>query len=181
MGCVFVTVGTTRFEELVEVVDSDAVKAALVSRGYSELVVQYGKGEYQPCLTPYPGLKQSSYRYKPSLQEDFASADLVISHAGFGCLIESLGMGKAVLAVINTSLMDNHQVEIAAQLDRLGVRLLVLLSVLISNYFFLKHATMTQPNDLVMAISKTKFEDRVPLPKAVPEAYTAYIGKVLGV
>jgi beta-1,4-N-acetylglucosaminyltransferase len=122
-GVVFVTVGTTKFEELVKMVDSKEVKEALVQRGYDRLVVQFGKGEHVPCVEPFEGLEQESYRYKPSLKEDFEAASLVISHAGFGCLIESLNLGKAVLAVINTSLMDNHQVEIASQLERLQVSL----------------------------------------------------------
>lgn len=32
-----------------------------------------------------------SYRFKPTLQEDMARADLVISHAGAGSIMEALG------------------------------------------------------------------------------------------
>jgi UDP-N-acetylglucosamine transferase subunit ALG13 len=41
-GCVFVTVGTTSFDALIAVVDSDPFAQMLVKKGYSTLVVQYG-------------------------------------------------------------------------------------------------------------------------------------------
>ena len=40
---VFVTVGTTSFEALIEVVDSGPFAALLQEKGYNQLVVQYGE------------------------------------------------------------------------------------------------------------------------------------------
>ena len=45
---VFVTVGTTLFDALVRVVDSLEVKQELLKRGYTNLVIQMGRGSYTP-------------------------------------------------------------------------------------------------------------------------------------
>ena len=44
----FVTVGTTRFDALVRAVDDPAFEAALLSRGFTRLVVQAGAGGHAP-------------------------------------------------------------------------------------------------------------------------------------
>jgi beta-1,4-N-acetylglucosaminyltransferase len=45
---VFVTVGTTCFDALVMAVASPEVKKALLQKGYSNLVIQMGRGTYVP-------------------------------------------------------------------------------------------------------------------------------------
>jgi len=45
---VFVTVGTTCFDALVMAVDSPEVKKALLQKGYSNLLIQMGRGTYVP-------------------------------------------------------------------------------------------------------------------------------------
>lgn len=45
---VFVTVGTTYFDELIQSVDDIEVIKSLSSQGYTELVMQIGKGNYIP-------------------------------------------------------------------------------------------------------------------------------------
>ncbi|KAK6199595.1 glycosyltransferase family 28 C-terminal domain-containing protein [Scheffersomyces amazonensis] len=45
-------------------------------------------------------------------------ADLVISHAGTGSIIDALRSSKKLLVVINDTLMDNHQTEVAAEFCR---------------------------------------------------------------
>lgn len=46
---VFVTVGTTSFDTLVRAVDTQEVKEELSKRGYTDLVIQMGRGSYFPA------------------------------------------------------------------------------------------------------------------------------------
>ncbi|EDO16176.1 hypothetical protein Kpol_1026p24 [Vanderwaltozyma polyspora DSM 70294] len=41
------------------------------------------------------------------------NADLVISHAGTGSILDSLRLNKPLIVCVNTNLMDNHQQQIA--------------------------------------------------------------------
>jgi len=45
---VFVTVGTTCFDALVKAVDFEEVKEALLRKGYTDLLIQMGRGTYMP-------------------------------------------------------------------------------------------------------------------------------------
>eukprot|EP00386_Alphamonas_edax_P015594 GDKI01047578.1.p1 GENE.GDKI01047578.1~~GDKI01047578.1.p1 ORF type:complete len:128 (-),score=34.79 GDKI01047578.1:358-741(-) len=65
-------------------------------------------------------LHLTSYRFKPTLDEDVCGADLIISHAGAGSILEALRKQKRLLVVVNTSLMDNHQQELACAMEREG-------------------------------------------------------------
>lgn len=51
--------------------------------------------------------------------------DIVISHAGTGSLLDALGNQKndsvSIIAVVNESLMNNHQLEIGEKLEKYGV------------------------------------------------------------
>merc|ERR1712096_56405 len=90
-------------------------------------VFQSGRGAYEPSLSTeedgddgvgsgweLSGVEISWFRLKPSIAEDMRSADLVISHAGAGSVLEALEARKLLLVVINDSLMDNHQMELAS-------------------------------------------------------------------
>ena len=67
------------------------------------------------------------YRFRPSLAAEMERANAILCHAGAGTLLEALeisassaGGGKIVNAVINSSLMDNHQSELAEELEGRG-------------------------------------------------------------
>ncbi|XP_028816346.1 UDP-N-acetylglucosamine transferase subunit ALG13 homolog isoform X2 [Denticeps clupeoides] len=117
MKTVFVTVGSTRFDELIESVTSEEAVEALVKRGYSRLVLQVGHGLLLPCPDSCPGLTVKTFRFKNSILDELRQADLVISHAGAGSCLEALGVQKSLLVVINDRLMDNHQLELAWKLN----------------------------------------------------------------
>lgn len=116
MKTVFLTVGTTSFDELIESITSAEAAQALKARGYERLVLQVGRGSLLPAADSCPHISLEAYRFKASLAEDMKQADLVISHAGAGSCLEALGAGKPLLVVVNDKLMDNHQLELAKQL-----------------------------------------------------------------
>ncbi|XP_048885647.1 UDP-N-acetylglucosamine transferase subunit ALG13 homolog [Brienomyrus brachyistius] len=116
MKTVFVTVGTTSFDDLIASVISQEAVQALVARGYEELVLQVGRGSILPGRDSCPGLTLQAFRFKDSIAGDIQRADLVISHAGAGSCLEALGAGRPLLVVVNDRLMDNHQLELARKL-----------------------------------------------------------------
>jgi beta-1,4-N-acetylglucosaminyltransferase len=65
-------------------------------------------------------LSIQTYRIKPSLEKDMQRADLILSHAGAGTVMEALRMEKTLIVVINTDLMDNHQTELATAMAERG-------------------------------------------------------------
>ncbi|OQV18125.1 putative UDP-N-acetylglucosamine transferase subunit ALG13-like protein [Hypsibius exemplaris] len=113
-GTVFATVGTTSFDELIEALLSDSFLQILHDKGYRKLVLQIGRGRIEPVAQETRcGVEISSYRLKPNIQDDLMAADLVISHAGAGSVLETLALNKRLLVVVNETLMGNHQTELA--------------------------------------------------------------------
>jgi beta-1,4-N-acetylglucosaminyltransferase len=134
-----VTVGTTLFESLIETVTDAFVLGQLRNHGFTNLVIQYGKGTRPKTDHLHnPGtLHIECYDFKPSLQPDLHSADLILSHAGAGTLLEATKLlnddvgahvnnnnvssaNVIIVAVINRILMDNHQTELAYALQDTG-------------------------------------------------------------
>jgi beta-1,4-N-acetylglucosaminyltransferase len=79
---VFATVGTTSFDRLVETLTSKPVLKVLERLGYTKLVVQIGRGMFEPESFKKKGFALEFYRYKESLKDDMSRASLIISHAG---------------------------------------------------------------------------------------------------
>lgn len=134
-----VTVGTTEFETLIQVLDCDTFYNALLEKGFVRLLMQIGRGKYIPTCGGEADADASSWshkwqsknvasgqnkslqievcRYRSSLSDDLRAADLVVSHCGAGTCMETLEARRALLVVvINETLMHNHQVELADQL-----------------------------------------------------------------
>jgi len=142
----FVTVGSTRFDALVQAVFTEDVLSSLCRKGYTSLVVQCGNSAFELASAirdgdthkmSRAGVDIEFWTYKPSLQEDYEKADLVISHAGrplvllddphgtfgllgSGTILDVLRMGKPMIVIPNPTLLDNHQEELASELEELG-------------------------------------------------------------
>ena len=121
---IFVTVGTTLFDKLIESVSSLEALGWMNRNGYTELIVQYGRGK-KPVLDAVilskKNITAEVYDFKPSLADDMEKSDLVISHAGAGTVSEVLQLRKPrLVVVVNTLLMDNHQLELAHAMKRRG-------------------------------------------------------------
>ncbi|KAI8998350.1 glycosyltransferase family 28 C-terminal domain-containing protein [Gaertneriomyces semiglobifer] len=116
---VFVTVGTTSFTALVDLVTSIPFLQALSGEGFKHVTIQHGRSPIVlPVLKDSLPLTMHAYAFKPSLAQDVESADLIISHAGTGSILEALYARKKLIVVVNETLMDNHQVELADVLDQ---------------------------------------------------------------
>ena len=50
--------------------------------GYTKLLLQIGRGNYEPEAFIKPGFRLEFFRYKDSIAQDIKDAELVISHAG---------------------------------------------------------------------------------------------------
>lgn len=121
----FVTVGTFQFDQLVQTVLSEAVLGALRERGYTELVVQCGKSDFElagavvggnTVSIERNGVRVELWRSRESLDAEYRRADLVIGHAGAGTILEVLRLGKPLIVVPNPTLLHNHQTELAGAL-----------------------------------------------------------------
>lgn len=87
----FVTVGSTFFNELIDAALSQPVLQALSEKRFTHLAVQCGKypasarvnaDSEGPWTWIEEGIHIEMWRYKPTLEDDYASAGLIISHAG---------------------------------------------------------------------------------------------------
>jgi beta-1,4-N-acetylglucosaminyltransferase len=115
---VLVTVGTTRFDDLIRSLEKAEVLEVLRSVWTCQtLVVQHGSGRAPAaeCIERY-GIKLEVFAYTNSMADEQAQADLIISHAGAGSILEALERCKPLVVVINETLMDNHQWELALAL-----------------------------------------------------------------
>lgn len=112
---ILVTVGTTQFEKLISTVSKDEILDVLSKLGYTSVLFQTGTGRYKERSHSKLKLTYKSYI------DDFCGAvkqtDLVISHAGAGTCLEVLQNEKPLIIVINEDLMDNHQMELAEELQ----------------------------------------------------------------
>uniref|UniRef100_A0A1D1XNX7 UDP-N-acetylglucosamine transferase subunit ALG13 n=1 Tax=Anthurium amnicola TaxID=1678845 RepID=A0A1D1XNX7_9ARAE len=161
---VFVTVGTTCFDALVKAVDTEEVRAELWRRGYTDLLIQMGRGSYVPLK--FPGedgaLAVDYFTFSPSIADYLKSASLVISHAGSGSIFETLRLGKPLIVVVNEDLMDNHQSELA---DELAER---------------KHLFCSGPQTLAQTLQNMDLEALVPYPAGDSVPVARLINKFLG-
>ncbi|KAL8820466.1 MAG: hypothetical protein Q9223_001327 [Gallowayella weberi] len=136
----FVTIGATAaFDQLLKAVLTSRFLQALQSSGYTTLLLQYGKnghgilkdfeatvaaGQATKCGIEISGfdfnklgLGQEMWSVKAA--EDRAEG-VVISHAGSGSILDAMRIEVPLIVVPNTSLLHNHQVDLAEELAKQG-------------------------------------------------------------
>eukprot|EP00127_Corallochytrium_limacisporum_P002521 Clim_evm78s128 gene=Clim_evmTU78s128 len=118
---VFVTVGTTQFTQLIAILQTEEFGKWAESSKYTGITVQLGSdpievSEVEKHLNKF-GLEVKVFRYKESIQEELKDASLIITHAGAGSLIECVRLQKNTIAVVNDTLIGNHQTELAEALS----------------------------------------------------------------
>ncbi|XP_036768514.1 putative bifunctional UDP-N-acetylglucosamine transferase and deubiquitinase ALG13 isoform X3 [Manis pentadactyla] len=162
MKCLFVTVGTTSFDDLIACVSAHASRQIIKRLGYNRLVLQIGRGKVVPEPFSTESFTLDVYRYKNSLKEDLEKADLVISHAGAGSCLETLEKGKPLIVVVNEKLMNNHQLELAKQLHKDG---------------HLLYCTCSTLPGLLQSMDLSTLKC---FPPGQPEKFSAFLDKVVG-
>ncbi|KAF9452298.1 glycosyltransferase family 1 protein [Macrolepiota fuliginosa MF-IS2] len=149
------TVGTTKFDTLITEVLSPRTLNALKARGYTTLSVQCGNSDfiYAPSVAKgetatliLEGVSVELWKFKSSLYEEYDKAELIISHAGAGTIIEILRLPKPLIVVPNPTLLHNHQQELAQALEAQG---------------YLKSSTI---EDLARSIQQFTTDTVVPFP-----------------
>ncbi len=110
---IFVTVGTTHFQ-----FDRLLSAVAALDTG-DELVVQRG-----PSRVPLGSARVMDFLSFDELNDHVRQADTVITHAGVGSIMVALSQGKRPVVVPRLQrfgeAVDDHQVQVATQLDRSG-------------------------------------------------------------
>lgn len=131
-GVALVTVGSTKFDDLMRHTDTPAFFSSLKLRGIRRCLIQKGRSDYvfttlvpsvvAPTIDPgcvhgtCEGVEVEIFSYRPFLQDILRSAELVVSHAGAGTILEALAHRTALVVVPNTKLMSNHQLQLARSL-----------------------------------------------------------------
>ncbi|KAK8049438.1 UDP-N-acetylglucosamine transferase subunit alg13 [Apiospora phragmitis] len=130
----FVTVGATAsFRSLIDEVVSPEVVAALAAQGFDSIIVQCGPDfEHFEAIRPSdPAVLMSGFSVESNIMEymrECAPSDgprkrhtgLIITHAGAGTIMDALKVNTRVIAVPNTDLMGNHQMEMAEEFAKKG-------------------------------------------------------------
>ncbi|GFR65948.1 UDP-N-acetylglucosamine transferase subunit ALG13 homolog [Elysia marginata] len=136
----------------------------LFKLGFTHVTLQTGRGQVKPPDHPggegCPSL--TCFGLKNSILEDIQAADLVISHAGAGSILDALGCGKKVLVVVNEELMGNHQTELAEALAKEG------------------YLHFCGVSSLLLSLQTMHFSNLTPFPPGEPEKFAAHLDQVLG-
>jgi UDP-N-acetylglucosamine transferase subunit ALG13 len=112
---IFLTVGTDGpFDRLVSIVDQWAV-----TNGRKDVVAQIGRSKLRP-----KALQFQEFLEPAGFLENFASAEVVIAHAGMGTILTALQHGKPLLVMPRLASLgeqrNEHQLATARRLHEAG-------------------------------------------------------------
>ncbi|KAI8897497.1 glycosyl transferase [Globomyces pollinis-pini] len=115
----FCTVGTTKFDELIDKVTRTEFIDLLIKLGFKKLLIQTGNSTI-PNIPKSKNFLIELYTFKPSILQDIQNATLILSSGGSGTILECLENHKKLLVIVNSSLQDNHQLELSRELNTQG-------------------------------------------------------------
>jgi beta-1,4-N-acetylglucosaminyltransferase len=99
---VFITVGTTEFDELIEFID----EISLNLPDFNMVAQISSSAVYSPKNITF-------FDFSDDFESYVESADIIISHAGAGSVYSMLEKGKKLIVVPNLTRADKHQLELA--------------------------------------------------------------------
>lgn len=129
MKLVVTTGATVTFRPLLARILDPQFLRQLEEAGFSDIVVQHGaetrhgvdvSAQYVLTLGDMP-LLVTLIGLTNDIDNLLNGADVVVTHAGTGAILDALRRGLSVVVVPNPELMDNHQQEIATAFAALGV------------------------------------------------------------
>ena len=96
---VFVTVGTTAFDELIKMIDN-------LSMEHSFIFQISKKAKYKPKNYPY-------FDFTDNIEKYYNEADVVLTHSGAGSVYRLLELNKKIIIVPNLFRVDKHQSDLS--------------------------------------------------------------------
>ncbi|KAI8970341.1 N-acetylglucosaminyldiphosphodolichol N-acetylglucosaminyltransferase Alg13 [Mycotypha africana] len=163
----FVTVGSTGFDELIRETTSPAFLDLAYEIGLKAIVYQYGSSReaFNDNIACYEGklIDIVGYDYKPSITEDMEKSDIVISHAGAGTILQALRLKHTkLIMVVNASLMNNHQLELAEAIESQ------------------RYAVLSEPRDLLKTLKHVNSMNFTPFNDAEPDIFASIVDQQMG-
>jgi beta-1,4-N-acetylglucosaminyltransferase len=116
LDVIFVTVGTTEFNELIDFLDNSAFVDLALSLRCGTLTLQIGRGNFPlnlPELCAAAGIQYDCFRFKADLRKEMAKSHLILSHCGAGSILEAMDLRKPLIVVVNSTLQGDHQRELS--------------------------------------------------------------------
>ncbi|MHA1753954.1 MAG: PssE/Cps14G family polysaccharide biosynthesis glycosyltransferase [Candidatus Odinarchaeia archaeon] len=106
---IFVTVGTSKFDELILKVDE-----FIKNNPKYQVIGQIGFTEYKPKYF------YRYFKFTRKIDKYYRWAELIISHGGAGTLYDILKNGKKAIVFPNEKLVTDHQIELIDKFSKLG-------------------------------------------------------------
>jgi len=101
---IFVTVGNTYFNNLIQAIDER------ISPDNFDVTIQLAEGQYTPKNHEY-------FKFTDHVNDYIDQADVVITHAGAGSVFKLLEKQKKLVVVPNNVRIDSHQFDLAKYVD----------------------------------------------------------------
>jgi beta-1,4-N-acetylglucosaminyltransferase len=102
---IFVTVGTTAFEGLIEA--ADKLPKDL------DIIIQKADGAYEPKHHEF-------LEYTHEFEKYVDAAEIIITHGGAGTLFDLMDKGKKIIGIANEERSDHHQADLLQELSDSG-------------------------------------------------------------
>lgn len=112
--CCLVTVGTTSFDSLTDLLLSEAYLNIFEKLNFSKIIFQIGNTNKVYKIPDYNlNIEIEIIIFSSDFEAIFNKSDLIITHCGAGTILNCLKSKKKFIVVPNNTLQGNHQTELA--------------------------------------------------------------------